>query len=113
MSWVIRKQARDQSDEVGKVEGERFDHKDDAVYLAALLEEHSGTHRFWAEEEIDYEYAVQVIYGRTPRNIDRWYGKGAAMDKLKLQGHSGIDPTWGTWISKLVKRRKAGSIEDA
>jgi hypothetical protein len=51
MSWIIRKQARDGSDEVGKVAGERFDRKEDAKYLAALLTEFSETHRFWPEEE--------------------------------------------------------------
>lgn len=51
MEWVIRKQALDGSDEVGKVAGERFDHKEDAEYLADLLTEFSETHRFWAEGE--------------------------------------------------------------
>ena len=52
MSWIIRKQARDGSDEVGKVAGERFDHREDAEYLANLLEEFSQTHRYWAEESL-------------------------------------------------------------
>lgn len=52
MAWVIHKQARDGSGEVGKVAGERFDHKEDAEYLADLLQEYSGTHRFWAEEDV-------------------------------------------------------------
>lgn len=52
MSWTIRKQARDGSDEVGEVSGERFDHKEDAEYLANLLGQYSETHRYWAEEEM-------------------------------------------------------------
>ena len=51
MSWIIRKQARDGSDDVGKVAGERFDQKKDAEYLASLLEEFSATHRYWADED--------------------------------------------------------------
>lgn len=49
MAWIIRKQARDGSDEIGKVAGERFNHEHGAAYLARLLEEHSRTHRYWAE----------------------------------------------------------------
>lgn len=51
MAWIIRKQARDGSDAVGKVSGERFEKKADADYLAALLEEFSVTHRYWADPE--------------------------------------------------------------
>lgn len=52
MVWIIRKQARDKSDAVGTVTAERFDHKEDAEYLAALLEEFSRTHRYWADEDL-------------------------------------------------------------
>jgi hypothetical protein len=51
MAWIIRKQARDGSDAVGTVAAERFDLRKDAEYLAALLEEFSRTHRYWADEE--------------------------------------------------------------
>lgn len=51
MEWIIKKQARDGSGEIGKVAGERFDHKEDAEYLAALLAECSSTHKFWADAE--------------------------------------------------------------
>lgn len=51
-AWVIRVQARDGSDAVGTVAAERFEKKADAEYLAALLEEFSRTHRYWADEDL-------------------------------------------------------------
>lgn len=112
MSWIVRKQARDGSDEVGRVVGERFDHREDAAYLAALLEEHSSTHRFWADEEIDYEYMVLKVYALGTQNKGLWTTKEKAETVFKSLCVEGHDPVWGPWTAKLVRRRKAGPIED-
>lgn len=61
-----------------------------------------------------YEYAVQRFFGRMPRPVkaDEWTSLDRATVQIDALGLHGTDPTWGDWTAKLVKRRKAGRIED-
>jgi len=63
----------------------------------------------------DYEYAVQYTFGRVVRHIPEssWTPEESARQKLKDGKTQGTDATWGPWTAKIVKRRKAGKVEDA
>jgi hypothetical protein len=66
-------------------------------------------------EPVDpYEYMVLRDYsiGGT-QNKGNWSTKEVAEAVFKALGSTGTDPTWGKWKAKLVKRMKAGTIEDA
>lgn len=79
-----------------------------------------GTFSYADEDNMEltddpYEYAMQLTFGDTPRRIENWTTKEIAEEKLKWHGDgskSHADPVWGPWTAKLVKRRKAGPIED-
>lgn len=61
-----------------------------------------------------YEYATQKFYGKTPRTIheDEWTTEEVARGRFNATSSPGVDPTWGAYTVRLVKRRKAGRIED-
>lgn len=61
-----------------------------------------------------YEYAVQRFFGKVPRTVkvDEWTTLESANTQIESLGTKGSDPTWGDWTAKLVKRKKAGRIED-
>jgi hypothetical protein len=64
--------------------------------------------------EDPYEYMVLRVYsaGGT-QNKGSWSTKAEAEAVFKALGLTGADPTWGKWRAKVVKRRKAGPVEDA
>jgi hypothetical protein len=77
------------------------------------------TFGYGQDEEIElvedpYEFAVQRFFGRAPRQVkpEEWTTLDVATVQLCALGLKGTDPTWGDWTAKLVKRRKAGRIED-
>lgn len=63
---------------------------------------------------VEYEYAIQYTYGTTPRHIqsDRWNDKETIQYEFDRMPHDGADPVWGSYTCKMVKRLKAGRIED-
>jgi hypothetical protein len=60
-----------------------------------------------------YEYAVQRVYGHAPQRIGEndWRTK-KVVEAFSKAEKEGFDPIWGKYILKVVKRRKAGPIED-
>jgi hypothetical protein len=65
-------------------------------------------------EKVEYEYMVLKEFSPIgTQNKGGWSTKEEAEDALKLLGAEGHDPVWGGWKSKLVKRVKAGQVQDA
>jgi hypothetical protein len=67
-------------------------------------------------EDPTFEYAMQrTIQGRV-QPIRSWTNREHAERKLDFHGTGRTaeeDPTYGPWTAKIVKRRKAGPVEDA
>lgn len=78
----------------------------------------TGRYTYYLREEItrvdEYEYAYQKSFGNVVRKIDEseWATHEKARNQLLYHGDKGTDPTWGGWTAKVVKRRKAGPIQD-
>lgn len=63
-----------------------------------------------AEEQ--YDYSVQFTINGRVIPPQGWMVKAVAIDWLNTGARSG-DGEFGPWSKKLVKRRKAGPVEDA
>lgn len=91
-------------------------------YLKVTVEFSGDDMVFFREEElelvrpvVEYEYAVQKSFGPLARNIkpEEWVDEATARAYFNAYPKSNnYDPTWGGFTVKLVKRQKAGRIED-
>ncbi len=64
-------------------------------------------------EDPTCEYSVQYTIKARKLPPARWMPKAAAEEWLNNGGTHGFDGAYGPWEKKLVKRKKAGPIEDA
>lgn len=64
-------------------------------------------------EDPSYEYSVQFTVKARKLPVGRWMSKSAAEQWLTDGGTEGFDGAYGPWEKKLVKRKKAGPVEDA